>query len=82
MKLLLIPFALFLGTAAASATEYVVTQGVGGKVLGYCNDHASCAAIRKSNPGFGEYIVNVETGRVRNWPGRHHKDRDKGPKTH
>jgi hypothetical protein len=68
------------GAPVAFADTFTVYSGSDGtgKVLGTCSDKASCSAIRKANPGFGESIVNTETGKVRNFEGRHHKNRDKG----
>lgn len=76
---LLIPLLTTLaltGASAAFADTYTVYQG--NHVLGSCSDKASCKAITKEHPGYGERIVNDDTGRVRNFEGRHHKNRDKG----
>jgi hypothetical protein len=76
-----VPLAAMLamvGATAAFADTYTVY--VGNHVIGTCSDKASCKAIRKAHPGFGEQIVNDATGRMRNFHGRHHKDRDKDPK--
>lgn len=69
------------GVTAASADTYTGYQGGSSHVLGTCSDRASCKAILKAHPGYGERIVNDQTGRVRNFPGRHHKNRDKDPKS-
>jgi hypothetical protein len=78
-----IPIIAFLALTtapAAFADTFTVYQGGSSHVLGTCNDRASCNAIRKANPGFGERIVNDQTGRIRNFQGRHHKNRDKDGK--
>jgi hypothetical protein len=83
MKMLvpLLTIFTFAGASAAVADTYTVYQGGSDHVLGTCSDKASCKAILKANPGYGELIVNDQTGKVRNFQGRHHKNRDKGGTT-
>jgi hypothetical protein len=83
MKVLvpLVAILTLAGVPAALADTYTVYQGGSSHVLGTCSDKASCKAILKANPGYGERIINNETGRVRNFPGRHHKNRDKDGST-
>lgn len=79
MKILvpLVTVLAFAAVPAAFADTYTVYQGGSDHVLGTCSDKASCKAILKDHPGYGERIVDDETGRVRNFQGRHHKNRDK-----
>ena len=53
-----------------SLASFTVYQGRSGHVLGTCDTARECRAILRKHQGFGESIVNNETGMEVKAPGR------------